>query len=549
MAMDNEQGLALDDLGGMLRRRGWLIGQIAGGVLLAAIFVAAVLPNEYESKATLLIEPQTISDRLVESNLGESDLNNRLHLISMQILSRSRLSRVIDELSLYPELADEMTREEVIERMRDEISIAPVLSTLDAQAGNRNKDVQINTFELAFRHRSSKIAAEVTNRLANDFVNEHLSERTEVSKDTAEFIDVELERLSRNMLEVEGQIAKIKGENRGRLPEDLDTNQRLHERLMLNIREVQRELTIAESDEAFYRQQVIAGVADYDKYNSAMTPQRRLEQLQIEVAAYRSRGFTDKHPDIVANLADIEEQKAKIKAGATGEDGLTPSQLNARAEQQRAGLRAASTRGEVGRLRDQIEAVEKNLTETPRVAEQLAQFERQRIHLEGSFQQYSGKGLEAGVAADMEARQKGERFRVLESAVPEPDPASPNRPVVIVLGLLLGIALAAGAALLVESGDRSFHGSLSLQDRLGLAVLASIPAVAMASDALRARGLRIRRAMLVAAVTGAVLVLSLGGNWFMNGLPWSTGSDDTPAAAADEAEASPSPAPAAGENP
>jgi polysaccharide chain length determinant protein (PEP-CTERM system associated) len=513
------------------------MAQIGGGVLLLAIFVAAVLPNRYESTATLLIEPQTISDRLVESNLTQSDLNNRLHLISMQILSRGRLSRVIDDLRLYPELADELTREEVIERMRDEIAIAPVLSELDAQAGNRNRDVQINTFELTFRHRDSKTAADVTNRLATDFVNEHLSERTEVSKDTAEFIEVELERLGRRTLEVESQIARIKAENRGRLPEDLDPNQRLHERLMLNLREVQRELAIAESDEAFYRQQVLSGGNDFDKYNSAMTPQRRLEMLQLQMNEYRSRGFTDKHPDMVATTAEISELREKIRSGSAGEEGLTPSQLNARAEQQRAGLRVASARGEMERLRQQIERVEQNLGDTPRVAEQLGQYERELEHLHESFQQYSAKRLEAGVAADMESRQKGERFRVLEAAVPEPEPASPNRLLIGVLGLLLGLALAGGAGLLAESTDASFHASSRLQERLGVAVLASIPAIALASDAIAARARRMRRAAIAAALTAATLVLSVGGNWAVNGLPSALRGEDRPAAPAEPAAA------------
>src|SRR5262245_38788815 len=112
--MDSEQGIQLDDLKRILQRRSRLVLAVTGASVLVSVFVAAVLPNQYASQATLLIEPQTISEKLVEPNLTQTDLNNRLHLISMQILSRGRLSKVIDEFDVYPELENKKTREEVI---------------------------------------------------------------------------------------------------------------------------------------------------------------------------------------------------------------------------------------------------------------------------------------------------------------------------------------------------------------------------------------------------------------------------------------------------
>src|SRR5512134_3083655 len=157
--MDSEQGIQLDDVKHILRRRSRLVGVLVAAAMLLAIFVAAVLPNQYESRATLLIEPQTISKNLVESNLSETELNSRLHLISMQILSRGRLSKVIDEFDVYPELEAKLTREEIIERMRADISVVPVLSDLGSQVFDHTATTEINTFQLGYRHRSRGIAA------------------------------------------------------------------------------------------------------------------------------------------------------------------------------------------------------------------------------------------------------------------------------------------------------------------------------------------------------------------------------------------------------
>ncbi len=141
--------------------------------------------------------------------------------MTMQILSRGRLSRIITELELYPEESKEMTREEVISLMRSDIRIEPVLPELEVTDRRRQRDFEINTFRLYFRSESATTAAAVANRLANDFIDEHLKERVQVSGDTSEFIEAELDRLSTRIAEVEARIAEVKDANPGRLPEDL----------------------------------------------------------------------------------------------------------------------------------------------------------------------------------------------------------------------------------------------------------------------------------------------------------------------------------------
>jgi succinoglycan biosynthesis transport protein ExoP len=123
------------------------------------------------------------------------------------------------------------------------------------------------------------------------------------------------------------------------------------------------------------------------------------------------------------------------------------------------------------------------------------------------------------VAADMERRQKGEKFRVLEAAIPMPQPASPNRPVILMIGLVLGVLAGGGLGLLAEITDLSFHDARSLQSRLGIPVLAAVPPVLLESDRLFARARRVRQAIGAAAVVSLVLAASLAGNWVVNGPP------------------------------
>ena len=524
--MNPEQGPQIQDLAGILRRRRGLVAALAGGVFLASIVVAAVLSNVYEAWTTLLVEPQSISPRLVEAGLEESELENRLHLMTMQILSRGRLSRIITDLDLFSEESKEMTREEVISLMRSDIRIEPVVPELAGGAGRRDqRDFEINTFRLYFRSHSAATAAAVANRLANDFIDEHLKERVQLSGDTSEFIEAELDRLSTRIAELEARIAAVKDENPGRLPEDLAANQRLMERAMDGLRQSQGSFAIAKSDEAFYKQQALMGgvVAGPQQ----LTPERRLETLELVIAEYRGRGFTEKHPDVIATEQEIAAVKAQIEAqieAGTGDDvgdeaPVSFAQQSSQAEAQRAALRASAAREDIERISAQIMEIQQRLAETPRVAEQLAALDREYQHLFASYQEFSNKRLEAGVAANMERRQKGEQFRILESAYPPPRPTSPDRLMIVVVGLMFGIALGAGLAMVLELLDSSFHGARQLQATLRFPVLASIPGIVLESDRSAMRRRRIRNAVAAVAVTCVALAGAVAGNWSVNGIP------------------------------
>jgi polysaccharide biosynthesis transport protein len=534
--MNNGTDLQTRDPISIVRRRSGVAGAVGGAVFLASIFIAAVIPNQYEAWTTLLVSPQTISKKLVEPGVEGSDLNNRLHLMTMQILSRGRLSKVIDEFRLYPEESEEMTREEVIDEMRDDIRVEPVLPELE---GNRrgNEPIEINTFRLYYQSHSPQTAADVAARLANDFIGEHIKERVEVSSSTAEFIEAELARLAREIEGVEQQIGNVKNENTGRLPEDLDTNQRLLERVVSDLRLAQRDNALAESDAAFYRQQAATGGSDRYRGSEPDTPAERKAQLEIALGEALARGLTEKHPDVIIMREELSTLGDTIASSAEDGGELSPDQALATNEAKRAELRAQSAAQEVGRLQAQADEIQDRIAKTPRVDEQLAALERVHKHLYESYQDFSNRRLEAGVSANMERRQKGEQFQILEAAFPPPEASSPNRPVIILLGFLLGIVAGAIAAILTELADTSFHEPRDVQTIFGLPVLATIPKVMLEMDRLRERRRKMLRGAFAAGVASAVMIGAGAGYLLVNGAPGFLRGDEPAAPAAAPARA------------
>jgi len=533
--MNVEAGLQIDLLSAV-RRRAWLMTAVGGVVFLVGYWIAMALPNEYQSYATLLVEPQSVSDRLVQAGVEESDLNQRLHLMTSEILSRPRLSRIIDDLKLYKAESKTMLREEIIDLMRSKVNVVPLLPEFNDEIPQRQRDqMSLNTFRIYFTSDRAETAAAVAQRLANDFIDEHVAARVATTQKSLEFISAEQERLRIAIADVDQQISTIKNANAGSLPEDMTTNQRMLERTLSDTRDAQRQLDNARSDEAFWKNQTLAASATAVKGDDT-SPARRLQLLELSLGEMRAKGLTDKHPDVIQLNQEMDDLRATIASGGdeSNDSPLNLAQQSAQAEQRRAALRVDSGEKELARLRQQQEAIETRIEQTPKVAEQLDALAREYAALTTALADFGRRRQEASVQADMERRQLGEQFRVLESAFPAPEPSAPNRLMLLAMSLVAGLAIGTGTGILAEALDGSVHGARELQSALGVPVLISIPTIFLESD----RVARTRRRLRIALAAASFAVFCLVGGavtyMWVNGAPGFvqsllSGEEETPA--------------------
>jgi len=496
------------------------MGACALVLILAAYWLAMALPNVYTSYATVLVEPQAVDPELVKAGVADSDLNRRLHLMTAEILSRPRLSRIIDELDLYMDESESMTRDQVIDRMRSQVRVEPVIPELEQGGASRGRGpVAVNEFQIYYDNYNRRLARDVAQRLANDFIETHIEERVRTSQKSLEFIEGELERLASDIQEVEADISRVKGDNPGRLPEDMSSNQRRLERLIQDLSRLRGEYAEATSDEAFYSNQAAAAKA-LGGGGAGSSPSSRLEALKLEMAQNLSRGFTEKHPDIVRAREEIAQLSQIIAQSGSGEGPtLDPLAQQNEAAARRAALRRNAADDEIRRLEALTNEVRDLLESTPEVAEQLDGLNRRYEHLFNTYQDFSRRHNEAVVQAQLERRQLGEQFRVLEPAFEAVAPSAPNRLLILLLGGMFAIAAGVGMGILMEATDTSPHDARQLQARMRLPVLAQIPQIWLESDRVRQRRSRIRTAL---ATSGLIVFALVGGamNYFwVNGMP------------------------------
>src|SRR5262249_20219644 len=108
----------------LLHRKWWIITTFLV-VTVGTVVVVAKLPNIYTSETLILVDPQKVPEAYVSPTVS-GDVRSRLSTLEQQILSATRLQKIIDSLKLYPELRGKMAREEIITMMRKDVQITLV---------------------------------------------------------------------------------------------------------------------------------------------------------------------------------------------------------------------------------------------------------------------------------------------------------------------------------------------------------------------------------------------------------------------------------------
>ena len=109
-----DAGKTLGDYLGILRRRRGLIGLVFAVLFVIAAVVAMALPPVYRSTATILIKEQEIPQEFVRSTVT-SFADERIQVISQQVMTRSTLLDLVDKYGLYGSARQKETSEDILE--------------------------------------------------------------------------------------------------------------------------------------------------------------------------------------------------------------------------------------------------------------------------------------------------------------------------------------------------------------------------------------------------------------------------------------------------
>ena len=203
MMEEPRQASGLHGLPAVWSRRKWLAILVFIFPMSAAVSLLVFLPNIYQSTATVLVDRQQVPEAFVQPTVT-SALETRLHTISQEILSRSRLEALITRFGLYADLRKRIPSEEVIERMRKDIKLE--LKGVDVR-GARQATV---AFTISYQGSDPATVSLVTNTLASFYIEENLKARERQATGTAQFLKVQLEETKKRLDDQEQRVSAFK---------------------------------------------------------------------------------------------------------------------------------------------------------------------------------------------------------------------------------------------------------------------------------------------------------------------------------------------------
>jgi uncharacterized protein involved in exopolysaccharide biosynthesis len=204
--------------------------------------------------------------------------------------------------------------------------------------------------------------------------------------------------------------------------------------------------------------------------------------------------FTDRHPDVVRireQLAAMErehdqaeaaekrtrEREAVAASAAAIADPTTPTPQFRRRTMESLDAEMTKLRQAEGEVRQTIASFERRLESSPQRQQEYQIITRDYNAAKDLYDSLLRRYDEAQLTESMETDRAGERFRVLEPALPPEGPAAPNRIRLLLMGLLLACAGAAAAVVAREQFDTAFHTVDDVRAFTTVPVLVSIPPI------------------------------------------------------------------------
>ncbi len=523
----------------LIAHRKWLILCIFVAVAGVTAGIVQALPNMYTSSTTIMVNPQKVPETYVRSTVTGT-VRDRLNTLQTQILSGSRLQTIIDSLHLYQLEKKTMNREEVLIMMRKDITTAVVNEFGPSQ--------ELQAFRISYTGRQPRLVAQVTNMLADQFIEENLKARENQSDVTTSFLKSQLAAARKDLEAQEATLKEYRMKHIGEMPESQNTDLQILGQLQsqahlegeaLNRAQQQRLL-----DQSMMGQNApvididsgddIGGAPSPSPKTAAAGPAPAVKKSELQVdrenLAEMLKRYSASWPGVAQlkkKVADEEAKEALSSSStatatpmpkvpvpppppaAVAASGATPPAVPKRfnpvlqAQIDALDTEIAKHQQEIQRVSGLIASYQARLEAIPVREQETTALVRNYEMTKGHYAQLESQSLSAETADQLEESEKGEQFMKLDVALTPEKPSSPNRPLLDAVGALGGMLLGLLVALSGDIFGMTIIAPQDITSSSNLTILEIIPVIMTRTDLV----VRKRR-LLLATVSMVVMTIT-----------------------------------------
>jgi succinoglycan biosynthesis transport protein ExoP len=477
------------EIKGMVRRRRWqfLVPFFCGWALVWG--ASWLIPSTYRSGTLILVEQPSVPEKYVVSNI-DSDIQHQLDSITQQILSRTRLIRIIDSLGLYAQERKHASPDDLVGKMSKDIDIELV----------RGDDRKLSAFNIYYADRDPKMAQAATAELANLFITENLVQRQERSENTTKFLEDQLDQARAKLAAQEAKLRVFKDQHLGELPTQTQSNLQILIGLQNQVQANEDSLNRAQQQNTYLE----SLVNQYRAMGSGSKPaeggpvglaeiDKELDQLKAQLTDLTSH-YTDKHPDVRKTreqIARTEQMRERIVADMNNRSN-TPSpaptaakpldpksaptlELESQLKANR--LEIANREAEIKDEQSKINQYQARLNMAPVMEQQYADITRDYEQSKTDYESLLAKKNQSAMSTDLEKTQQGQHFRMLDPPNLPVRPYKPNRLMLCGAGLAVGLVLGGGFAFGQEKLSGKIYSEREIKRLVPFDVIAEIPPI------------------------------------------------------------------------
>jgi polysaccharide chain length determinant protein (PEP-CTERM system associated) len=455
--MLGHRALTVQDYKTILKRRWWIIAIPAALFPIIGYGITYLVQPQYVSQTLVLVEQQKVPESYVKAVVTE-DLSGRLASMKEQILSRSRLQPIIERFNLFAN--GKMTMDERIDLTRKNIGITPIQSEIARTNG-------LPGFFISFKANDARTAQLVCGEIQSLFVNENVSDRRADAEGTTDFLKGQLADAKAKLDEQDARLAKFQQTYMGKLPGAETSNINMLTTLNTQLDAATQALARMEQDKS-YAESILAmqlqSQAATSPEHSGMAPQAEqveLQQLLAQEADLTAR-YTDDYPDVVTvrrKIAELRQKMAAAPATSPLGSSTTPKPTDSAGVQQlRAQVRAmdlgiTQKKHDQSDIQGQLHMYQERVAASPAVEEEYKSITRDNQTAQAFYDDLLNKMNQSKMATDLENRQQGETFKVMDEPNLPEEPTYPKRPAFVGGGLAAGLFLGLLVVILLEYLD------------------------------------------------------------------------------------------------
>ena len=405
----------------VLRRRKWSVLIPVLIVFGMASAVAFLLPRTYVSTTTIQIEGTSVPpEHAATDPSGFAD--RRLRTISRRILSTQGMIEMIDRFKLYGELKNRKSTDEIVGKMRDDIEFDGIEADVAAPRPGHPASATI-AFTLGYEGRDPETARNVAAELASLYIKEDFRTRERRWAEAQAAMEAGLKDARANLASLDDRIAD-------------------------------------------YRRVHLASMPEHARMNL-----QALDQADQDIERVQER------------QRDLRERESDLRDRMEGMLPDDPAHALLSAQSARVGTELDALARAIKRLEGRRGVIRRRIEEAPRVEKGYRALEAERVDAQAKYNELAKKAADARTAFELEKARHGERFTIVEPALLPERPSRPNIPVILLVGLVLGLACGIGCAAMKELSDKAVYTLEQLASALPYPALAAIPFIVTPGDA------------------------------------------------------------------